>query len=371
MSAQHAQTVQSAQPSLAQPSQQRLGSRLRAYLEFVAAVVYFFAARSVARHSAAGLVNSDWSPLVAQAMLVFLLLIGFAGFGILFDHQKNSIGEQGLPIREGLAKEAGMGLAVGWGLAVACALLLALLGGIAIVLNPQPAAWGWLLADAAFFTLAALAEEIAFRGYAFQRLVRAVGPLGASLGFAALYAAVEAYRPGSSHASVAVSVVFSLLLSLAYLRTRALWVSWGINFGWKASRALLFGLVVSGVSSHSPVIEGDPMGSFWATGGGYGLDASWIAFALLLLAIPLVYRLTRELDFRYNAPVIVAGGIPVDLDAAARRQHEQAMGPETPAPAPLVQIGPALPAGVPGESGPKPSGSGPSGSVPPSPGPSA
>ena len=28
--------------------------------------------------------------------------------------------------------------------------------------------------------------------------------------------------------------------------------------------------------------------------------------------------MTRELDFRYNAPVIVPGGIPVDLDAAAR-----------------------------------------------------
>jgi hypothetical protein len=117
-------------------------------------------------------------------------------------------------------------------------------------------------------------------------------------------------------------------------------VSWGINFGWKASRALVFGLAISGDSSHSPVVEGNPMGSFWLTGGGFGLDASWVTFLVLLVALPVVYRLTRELDFRYNEPEIVAAGIPVDLDAFARRQHEAAAGPAEVASAtpPLVQI---------------------------------
>lgn len=332
-------------------------SRLRALLASILAVAYFFAARTVASHSAAGFVSGNLSPLISQAMLVFLLIFGFAGFGIVFDRQKQPISQQGLPAREGCRREAGLGLAVGWGLATLCALTLALLGGIAIVLNTQLAAWQWFLADAAFFALAALAQEIAFRGYAFQSMVRAVGPLGASLGFALLYALVAAVRPGSSHASFTVSVLFGLLLSLAYLRTRALWISWGINFGWHASRALLFGLVVSGVSSHSSVVEGDAMGPFWLTGGGYGLDASWLAFVLLLLAIPLVYRLTRDLDFHHNAPTILPAGIPVDLDAAARRQHEQAMGPEpAAAPAPLVQIASAAADAVPAPSLPAQSG---------------
>jgi hypothetical protein len=37
--------------------------------------------------------------------------------------------------------------------------------------------------------------------------------------------------------------------------------------------------------------------------------------------------------------VIVPGGIPVDLDAISRAQHEAAMGPATPAAPALVQIG--------------------------------
>lgn len=317
------------------------GGRLRAYLEFVAAIVYYFLARTVARHSAAGLASEAWLPLIEQAMLAFLLILGFAIFGYMFDGQQHPIRAQGFPFRSGWRDEAALGVSLGWAMAVVCVLPLTLVGGIAIVLSTQISSWGWLVADAVFFVLAALVEEVAFRGYGFQRFVQSVGPLGASLGFAAFYAIVQALQPGASHASIAVSIVFSLLLSMVYLRTRGLWASWGLNFAWKASRALIFGLTVSGVSTHSPVVEGDPMGPFWITGGGYGLEGSWVTFLVLLLAIPVAYRLTRELDFRYNAPVIVPGGIPVDLDAEAKRQHEAAMGPPEAAAPSLVQILPA------------------------------
>jgi membrane protease YdiL (CAAX protease family) len=317
------------------------GGRIRAYLEFIAAVCYFFLARSLARHGAIGLASQAWAPLVEQAMLVFLLLLGYAAMGWYMDRQSSPVSAQGLPRRAGWLGEAGLGLSVGWATAVICVLPLVVAGGIAIVLVLQPSAWGWLLADAAFFALWALAEEIAFRGYGFQRFGVAVGPVGAALGYAAFYGILQALLPGANRASVAVAIAFSLLLSMAYLRTRALWVSWGINFGWKASRALVFGLAVSGLSSHSPVVEGDPMGPFWLTGGGFGLDGTWLPFFVFLAALPVVYRLTRELDFVHNAPVIIPGGIPVDLDAAARAQHEAAMGAVEPAAPGLVQILPA------------------------------
>jgi membrane protease YdiL (CAAX protease family) len=317
------------------------GGRFRAYLRFIAAVLWFFLARTLARHEALGLASEQWRPLAEQATLLFLLLMGYASMGFTLDRQQHPLRAQGLPVRTGWQGEAGLGLALGWALAVACVLPMVVGGGIAIVLILEPSSWGWLAADAVFFALAALAEEVTFRGYGFQRFEQSVGPLGAALGYAAFYAIMQALLPGSNRSSIAVSLVLSLVLSTAYLRTRALWVSWGINFGWKASRALLFGLAISGDSGHSPVVQGNPMGSFWLTGGGYGLDGSRVAFVVLLLALPVVYRLTRELDFRYNAPEIVAGGIPVDVDAAARRQHEAAMGPAEPATPGLVQIAPA------------------------------
>jgi membrane protease YdiL (CAAX protease family) len=317
------------------------GGRFGAYLQFILAVFYFFLVRSLAHHGAQGLAGdlwAPWAPLIEQAMLVFLLLLGYAGFGFSLNRQFHPVSAQGLPRRPGWSREAGLGMAFGWSLAVVCVLPLAVVGGIAIVLSTRLSSLGWLLADAAFFALAALAEEIAFRGYGFQRFAYALGPAGAALGFSAFYAVVQGLLPGANTASIAVSVALSFLLSAAYLRTKALWVSWGINFAWKASRALLFGLAVSGVNSHSPVVQGDPMGPFWLTGGGFGLDGSWFAFFVLLAALPVVFKLTRDLDYKYNAPVIIPAGIPVDLDAAARRQHEAATRPAEPATPALIQI---------------------------------
>lgn len=323
----------------------RGGGRVRAYLEFVVAILYFFAARSFAFRVPPRVVPDEWYPLASQAVLALLLVFGFAAFGFLFDRQKHPISAQGWPTRPGWPREAGLGLAVGWAAVLICVVPLALLGGIAVVLSTHAAAWGALAADAVFFALVALVEEVVFRGYGFQRFESVVGPYGAALGFALFYALVQAVQPGSNRASIAVSIMVSLLLSTAYLRTRALWLSWGLNFGWKASRALIFGLTISGVGSHSSVVVGDPMGPLWLTGGGYGLDGSWMAFGVLLFAFPVIYRLTRDLNFHYNAPVLIPRGVAVDLDAAARQQHESAMGSAEPAQTSaektLVQILPA------------------------------
>jgi uncharacterized protein len=323
------------------------GGKFRAYLEFIAAVIYFFVVRSFSRSAGIRIQHDAWAPLVEQILFVALLVLGYAAFGSIFDRQSQSIAAQGLPLRTAWTREAATGMAVGWGAVVVCVIPMLLIGGIAIVITAQMSSWLWLLADAVYFALLALGEEVAFRGYGFQRFSAVVGSSGAALGFALFYAIVHALQPGTTNASIAVSVVFSFLLTTAYLRTRALWLSWGLNFAWKASQALIFGLTVRGVSSHSPIIEGNPMGPFWLTGGGYGIDASWFACLVLLAAFPVVYRVTRDLDFRYNAPVFIPGGIPVDLDAASRAQHEAATRPAEPAATPLVQILPVYTPPVP------------------------
>jgi len=326
-------------------------SRIRAYGHFLIALVYFFFAQALAHHAAMGLVNEAWQPLVRQAILVFLLLLGYAGLGFALNRQEHPISAQGLPRRRGWMREAGVGMATGWGAAIVCVLVMALFGGIAVGLSFSLSSWGWLPVDISFYILLCLGEEIAFRGYAFQRFARSLGPTAAVFGFALLYAFLESMLTGATRTTALNGFVLAVVLSVAYLRTRALWVSWGLNFGWKASRAIVFGLAVNGDSNHSPVVQGDPTGSFWLTGGGFGFESSWFALFVLLALIPVVYRLTSDLDFRYNAPEIIPGGIPVDLDAAARRQHEAAMGSTEPAPAPLVQIVPlaSVPPAVPSE----------------------
>jgi hypothetical protein len=317
---------------------------LRAFARFLLAALYFFLARAMAAHAASGLVSDDWTPFAEQAMLVFLLLLGYASFGFVLDGQLRPISAQGLRLRSSFSEwlsETGLGVAMGWAIAVFCVLPIVILGGLAVHVSFNAGSLGWLAVDAGFFLLGTLALEIAFRGYPFQCAILAIGELPASLMMAVLYGILYAWLPGAGRASMAVNIAFGLLLSLAYLRTRALWLPWGLHFGWLASRALLFGLPVNGISSHSPVIQGEPMAPLWLTGRGFGLDGSWVAFAAMLLAMPLLYRATRDMSFRYNAPVLVPGGIAVDLDEAARRQHEAATRPDAPEVKPLVQILPA------------------------------
>jgi len=287
------------------------------------------------------LVTDDWAPLVEQAMLVFLLLLGYAGLGFILDRQLQPVSKQGLPLRTGFLREIGMGAAIGWAIAVACVLPIVVFGSLGLHLSVSLANFGWLIADGAFFALATLAMQIAFRGYPFQCAIRSIGEIPAALMLAVLYGIFHAFLPGASYASMAVSIAFGLLLSMAYLRTRALWLPWGLQFGWVASRALLFGLPVNGVVSHSPIVQGYPIVSYTWSGADFGLDGSWFAFAVILLAMPFVYRVTRDLSYLHNAPVLEPGGIPVDLDAAARAQHEAATRDQAPEVKPLVQILPA------------------------------
>ena len=325
-------------PVYATPS----GGHLRAFGRFVLAGLFFLLARGVAHSGAKGLAGEEWLPLVEQGMLVFLLVVGYACAGFVLSRQTNPVRQQGLWLRKGWFVELGMGVAAGWAIAVVCVLPLVLFGGIALGFSFSWSSLGWLFADGAFFALATLALQVAFRGYPFQQAIEAVGELPAVLVVSVLAGILQAWLPGASRSSMAVSITLGLLLSMAYLRTRALWVPWGLHFGWLASRALLFGLPVSGTTSHSPLVQGEPIRALSLAGYGFGLDGSWFSCVVMLIAMPFVYRATRDLSFEYNAPVLIPGGIPVDLDAAAQRQHESATRPETPEVKPLVQILPAM-----------------------------
>jgi hypothetical protein len=70
------------------------------------------------------------------------------------------------------------------------------------------------------------------------------------------------------------TVLIGVVLAIAYLRTRALWLPWGLHFGWNASLGLLFGLPVSGLRMFNVVDRTSVSGSRWLTGGSYGPEAS-------------------------------------------------------------------------------------------------
>jgi len=316
--------------------------RLWAVFFCVIAFMYAWLAEGLAGSTASGLSSGPSFELVYRTTLLALLLAGYGAMGYVFQRQRTPLKSMGLIRRSTAGGEFGAGAAFGWGAMVVCVLPMAVIGGFTITFWTSPRQFGGLVLDVVVLLVAALAEEVIFRGYPFQRLIDGVGPVMATLVASAVFAIRHLGNPDSSLASTLVTVLAGWLLAMAYLRTRALWLPWGLHFAWNASMGILFGLPISGLRMFSPVISTNPHGPLWLTGDGYGPEGSAVAAVVLLGSLGVLMWVTRDYAWEYAQPVIIPGGMPVDIDAAAKRQHEAAMGsPAEVAEPQLVQILPA------------------------------
>jgi len=314
--------------------------RVRAFGYVIIAGIYFYIAQSVSLHAASGLVSGEWFLFVQRSIFLFLLILGYAAMGRVFNRQREPVRQMGLVFRPGWKREFSLGAALGWGMLLVSILPLVLSGGLLVTLWTTPRQFWILFIDLLVLAIAALAEEVAFRGYPFQRLIDAVGPSLATILASLVFAAAHMFNPYADRMSFWITAFSSWLLSVAYLRTRALWVAWGWHFAWNASMSVLFGLPVSGITQFSPVVQSDTVGPLWMTGGDYGPEGSTVAAVVLLIGIIVVYRTTRGLAYQYAQPVIVPAGIPVDLDAMSNTlaPHHPVLPSPQPPGTNLVQI---------------------------------
>jgi membrane protease YdiL (CAAX protease family) len=164
------------------------------------------------------------------------------------------------------------------GFIFAAAVAAALFGGWA-TFNPDFATFSMSALAASTFgmTLAAAGEDVMMRGYILQELMRKFSTgasiVVSSLIFTALHGAALVQ---SDMALIGALNIFlaSVLLSLAYLATRTLWLPIGIHAGWNIAQGPLLGFNVSGNdfgTAWKPVTMSGPE---VMTGGAFGLEAS-------------------------------------------------------------------------------------------------
>lgn len=324
--------------------------RLRALGWFLLAAAWFLFADLIASRAAAGLTQvgwTDWAEPLYRVFVLFLLILGYWVMSRLGQPRIPTARATALDARPGWFREFGLGAAVGWGGVVACVLPTAVIGGLVITFFTNGHQFWVLFLDLIAMLAGTLGIEIAFRGYPFLRLVEAMGPVMGTFFMAVVFAIWRTHAQETTTAAVLTSFFLGWVLAMAVLRTRALWVSWGLHFAWVATMCLLFGLPAAGSMSYSPVIATNTQGPAWLTGDGQGPEGSLFGVLVTFLMLFAVAKVTAELKHRYGYPEIVPGGIPVDLDAAARRQHEEAMGQQAPAQPPLVQIQPVQPGAYP------------------------
>jgi len=329
------------------PTIHRRSERTLQLALFVTSVAWFLAADAVAAHAARGLSErfalDAGRPLLTSLFLLFLLAVGFSLLQTIANRRSSLREVLGLPKRPTSGREWMLGAALGWGLVVLAVLPMAVAGTFNIQLWTQPRAFTLLLLNLATLAVAALVEEVAFRGYAFRRLIESIGPVAATLVMSSLFGLGHVLNPGASWTSTLVTMLAGLLLSVAWLRTHGLWLGWGFHFAWNASMGALFGLPVSGITDFASVVQTRTFGRLWLTGGDYGPEAAGFTVIVLLAGIAILVRITRDYAWHYTYAPIVPAGYPMEAPPPAAHAAMEQQARPAPAAASLVQILPVTP----------------------------
>src|SRR5437763_16068770 len=125
-----------------------------------------------------------------------------------------------------------------------------------------------------------------------------MGAWPAIIAMSALFGAMHRDNPGASLLSTANTALAGILLSWAYVRTRSLWLSYGIHVGWNLGLGFILGFPLSGLHLAS-LWTIKVTGSDTILGGSYGPEAGLVAtfiFAAaagLLLSSPSLRSRTR------------------------------------------------------------------------------
>ncbi|MET7424237.1 CPBP family intramembrane glutamic endopeptidase [Dactylosporangium sp. NPDC005555] len=203
--------------------------------------------------------------------------------------------------------ETGAGVAAGVGLFTAVIAVIALFGGYRVD--------GWGSAGGAVtlagvMAVAAVAEELLFRGVLFRLLLERFGAPVALVVSAVLFGGLHLFNPGATlWGATAIAVEAGLMLGSAFLVTRSLWLPIGLHFGWNFAEAGLFGTTVSGTEGGpAGLLRGVAQGSDVVSGGAFGPEASIVSVVFGAAATVVLLLLARRRD----APVTPVAPLPAD-----------------------------------------------------------
>jgi membrane protease YdiL (CAAX protease family) len=145
---------------------------------------------------------------------------------------------------------------------------------------------------------AALAEEMAMRGYLLTTLVEGVGaPLAVAI-TSVLFAILHLLNPDPTVLSTGMVALAGLFLAVIRLTTGSLWAGWVAHLAWNLVQAVVLHAPVSGLPLDTPGYRLVDHGPEWITGGPWGPEGGLAAAAGMLVATFLLVRYSKPDDLR-------------------------------------------------------------------------
>ena len=192
------------------------------------------------------------------------------------------------------SRALGVGLLAGtFGILVPCVILL-----LARRLRFEPAtgtaSWAKAASIAALTLVpAALAEELAVRGYVLTVLRDVWKPQAAVLVTSALFAALHLLNPAPTPLTTLSVGLAGVLLASVRLATQSLYAAAAAHFAWNFVQAAILHTPVSGIVLSETGYRTADAGPAWLTGGAWGPEGGAAAVAAMLVATFLLVRWWR------------------------------------------------------------------------------
>lgn len=246
-----------------------------------------FAASQVERrlHSSWASIALTWS--VALSLFVIVVLVERTTTG-------RSLAQIGFFPRKNAVRDFALGALIGAVLFCAVIAQLALSGHYRVEAVHVTSD---LAIAALLFLPGAAIEEMLFRGVLFRLLEEWIGTWIALIVSASLFGLAHLANPGATAESAfAIALEAGVLLGLAYIATRSLWLPIGLHFAWNYCEGPIFGTTVSGGhAALKSAVSAHLDGPAWLTGGTFGPEAGVCAIlASLVTSIALAMLLRKR-----------------------------------------------------------------------------
>jgi uncharacterized protein len=236
--------------------------------------------------------TAQWS--IAWASGTAALGFGFATLLVGRRLDRHAWDALGWRPRAGIPRGFAAGVACGTLMALA-AIGLAVLGGATVHSSTDVTPWGSAAVPLGVGLLvAALTEELLFRGYPLRRLAEAMGVVPATLVVALGFGLAHRGNPNATLFSTVNVGLAGVWLSCAFFSPGAMPLAWGAHIGWNATLALGFDAPVSGYVFGVPGIDYRPSAHAWLDGGAFGPEGGIVATLVMVAGIAALAVWTRR-----------------------------------------------------------------------------
>jgi uncharacterized protein len=197
-------------------------------------------------------------------------------------YERGRLADIGLGWTAASRRNLSFGVLGGIGAAMVVALIPLMLRGAD--LEPVPNEhfrWPSMLFVSILLLFGAVGEEMLFRGYGFQVLVKGIGPFATILPVAVLFGLAHSQNLNFGLLALLNTILWGVVLGYAYLRSGDLWLPIGLHFGWNWALPLLgvnlsgFTMDVTGYAMHWKI------GERWS-GGAYGPEGGLLTTAVAI-----------------------------------------------------------------------------------------